>query len=63
MILTLPTKPYPILNLSKGESSFVNENPKYRYLIIIDLEATCDFSPNPVVDHTNSEIIEFPWVL
>ena len=34
-----------------------------RFLIIIDFEATCDFSPNPVVTMDNSEIIEFPWVV
>ena len=36
---------------------------KYRYIIVIDLEATCDYSPEPLIDYTNSEVIEFPWVL
>lgn len=35
----------------------------FRYLVIMDLEATCDFCPEPIVDASvNSEIIEFPWV-
>lgn len=32
------------------------------YLIILDLEATCDYSPNPVVDRETAEIIEWSWV-
>ncbi len=40
----------------------VKEQP-FRYLVVIDLEATCDFCPEPIVDASvNSEIIEFPWV-
>ena len=31
--------------------------------MIIDFEATCDFSPQPLVTVENSEIIEFPWVV
>jgi inhibitor of KinA sporulation pathway (predicted exonuclease) len=64
MILTLSMKSAPILNYkplekdakAKGKSDF-------RYLIVIDMEATCDYSTDPVVDDSNSEIIEFPWVV
>lgn len=63
MILTLAIKPNPILNLTKEELFNSNGKSKYRYLIIVDLEATCDFSPSPVVDSTSAEIIEFPWVV
>eukprot|EP01126_Amoeba_proteus_P032445 TRINITY_DN3164_c0_g1_i12.p1 TRINITY_DN3164_c0_g1~~TRINITY_DN3164_c0_g1_i12.p1 ORF type:complete len:227 (-),score=40.73 TRINITY_DN3164_c0_g1_i12:1038-1718(-) len=34
----------------------------YRYLIVVDLEATCDYAPIPQVDINTAEIIEFPWV-
>jgi inhibitor of KinA sporulation pathway (predicted exonuclease) len=31
---------------------------------VIDLEATCDYDPHPIVDPAlNAEIIEFPWVV
>lgn len=36
---------------------------KYKYLVVVDLEATCDFSPQPEVTTYTSEIIEFPWVV
>lgn len=40
-----------------------NQGNRPRFLIIIDFEATCDFSPNPKVTSESSEIIEFPWVV
>ncbi|KAL6045897.1 ERI1 exoribonuclease 3 [Balamuthia mandrillaris] len=37
---------------------------RFRYLVIIDLEATCDYGPTPLVHPAlNAEIIEFPWVV
>ncbi len=36
----------------------------FRYLVVMDFEATCDFELQPIVDmRKNSEIIEFPWVV
>jgi inhibitor of KinA sporulation pathway (predicted exonuclease) len=63
MILTLSFYSAPILNLKKVEMAKSDSKSKFRYLIIMDLEATCDFSPSPVVDNTTAEIIEFPWVV
>lgn len=34
-----------------------------RFLVIMDFEATCDFAPEPIITSSNSEIIEFPWVV
>jgi len=39
------------------------QNSRPRFLIIIDFEATCDFSPDPLITRETSEIIEFPWVV
>jgi len=69
LFLTLARKPAPILKHSTLQDSNIpsvtegGKKSKYRYLIIVDLEATCDFSPKPEIDHKNSEIIEFPWVV
>lgn len=30
---------------------------------MLDLEATCDYAPQPTVDVTTSEVTEFPWVV
>eukprot|EP00164_Ancoracysta_twista_P007747 GFYU01011053.1.p2 GENE.GFYU01011053.1~~GFYU01011053.1.p2 ORF type:complete len:556 (+),score=81.30 GFYU01011053.1:218-1885(+) len=38
-------------------------NCKYRYLIVLDFEATCDFGPEPTISDDTSEIVEFPWVV
>lgn len=35
----------------------------FRYLVILDLEATCDYAPEPVVDVKTAEVTEFPWVV
>eukprot|EP01118_Nematostelium_gracile_P000780 TRINITY_DN10788_c0_g1_i1.p1 TRINITY_DN10788_c0_g1~~TRINITY_DN10788_c0_g1_i1.p1 ORF type:complete len:398 (-),score=85.84 TRINITY_DN10788_c0_g1_i1:13-1206(-) len=44
-------------------STKIHGNSKHRYLIIVDLEATCDFSPVPAVTPETAEIIEFPYVV
>jgi inhibitor of KinA sporulation pathway (predicted exonuclease) len=57
------TKPNPELNTASFNLNNLKEQP-FRYLVVIDLEATCDFCPEPIVDASvNSEIIEFPWVV
>jgi len=40
-----------------------NPTNRPRFLIILDFEATCDFSPNPLITRETSEIIEFPWIV
>jgi len=35
----------------------------FRYLVVMDLEATCDYCPNPRVTAKTAEIIEFPWIV
>eukprot|EP01090_Pellita_catalonica_P004438 TRINITY_DN14269_c0_g1_i1.p1 TRINITY_DN14269_c0_g1~~TRINITY_DN14269_c0_g1_i1.p1 ORF type:complete len:461 (-),score=71.66 TRINITY_DN14269_c0_g1_i1:3-1385(-) len=61
------------VNVAIHANAYLNVSPRldfpdmshlpFRYLVVVDLEATCDYSPNPLVDPTkNSEIIEFPWV-
>lgn len=44
------------------EIQSLKRKSKFRYLIIIDFESTCDYSPFPVVDSKTAEIIEFPWI-
>jgi len=47
---------------SKNQPCAERKQP-FRYLVVVDLEATCDYCPEPLVDASvNSEIIEFPWV-
>jgi len=61
--LRVATKPNPELNTASFNLNKLKEQP-FRYLVVIDLEATCDFCPEPIVDASvNSEIIEFPWVV
>jgi inhibitor of KinA sporulation pathway (predicted exonuclease) len=61
--LRVATKPNPVFNTSTFNLNKLKEQP-FRYLIIMDLEATCDFCLRPIVDASvNSEIIEFPWVV
>jgi inhibitor of KinA sporulation pathway (predicted exonuclease) len=52
----------PILRLSEFFPLAKIKCP-YRYLIVVDLEATCDYGPNPKVTTQTAEIIEFPWIL
>jgi len=65
MILTLAFKSNPLLNYPQDneENAMIKGKSNTHYLIILDLEATCDFSPEPIVDDKNSEIIEFPWIV
>lgn len=62
MMLTLATKSNPLLQYSEMTDDQKKGSSKFRYLIIVDLEATCDFGPKPLIDNINAEIIEFPWV-
>ena len=43
----------------EGDSRQVHE---FDYLLVIDLEATCD-EGNPGFSRENQEVIEFPWVV
>eukprot|EP01114_Cavostelium_apophysatum_P019602 TRINITY_DN6364_c0_g1_i1.p1 TRINITY_DN6364_c0_g1~~TRINITY_DN6364_c0_g1_i1.p1 ORF type:complete len:620 (-),score=97.49 TRINITY_DN6364_c0_g1_i1:73-1932(-) len=60
LLLTFALKPTPMLEYGGGGDP---RPQKFRYLIVVDLEATCDFSPKPVIDQNNAEIIEFPFVV
>jgi len=62
LFITLAVKPNLSLNYDKPLHS-VLPPAKYRYLVIMDFEATCDYSPQPCVDSLSAEIIEFPWVV
>jgi len=62
LFITLAVKPNLSLNYDKPLHS-VFSPAKYRYLVIMDFEATCDYSPHPCVDALSAEIIEFPWVV
>jgi len=53
----------PELNLSREFFPLHPTKCQYRYLIAVDLEATCDYSPNPKVTAQTAEIIEFPWIM
>lgn len=77
LILKMANRSSPVIQLPpyiKKELSFSKEiqpnsaantsnRNRPRFLVIFDFEATCDFSPDPVVTVDNSEIIEFPWVV
>jgi len=59
----MATKPCPLLNTAALDMNAKRKQP-FRYLVVVDLEATCDYCPEPLVDASvNSEIIEFPWVV
>jgi len=53
-----PVFEYPNLKVENYKATC-----QFKYLVILDLEATCDYSPNPSVNFENAEIIEFPWVV
>ena len=63
-VIKLPAQINTKLSFSKIQNlpSHANQGNRPRFLIIIDFEATCDFSPNPIITPDSSEIIEFPWV-
>jgi len=57
-----PSKyPYPILR--SLSVPLAPARCPFRYLVVIDFEATCDYAPNPLVNTRTAEIIEFPWVV
>eukprot|EP01105_Mastigella_eilhardi_P024611 TRINITY_DN645_c1_g1_i1.p1 TRINITY_DN645_c1_g1~~TRINITY_DN645_c1_g1_i1.p1 ORF type:complete len:446 (+),score=108.23 TRINITY_DN645_c1_g1_i1:28-1338(+) len=39
------------------------QQQEYGYVVVVDLEATCDQGARPAVTVENQEIIEFPWVV
>eukprot|EP01124_Arcella_intermedia_P004840 TRINITY_DN1278_c0_g1_i1.p1 TRINITY_DN1278_c0_g1~~TRINITY_DN1278_c0_g1_i1.p1 ORF type:complete len:513 (-),score=129.37 TRINITY_DN1278_c0_g1_i1:504-2042(-) len=54
----------PILKISDRMPRYRNfERCPFRYLIIMDFEATCDYCPQPKVTAKTAEIIEFPWIV
>lgn len=53
----------PILKLSPLSVPINSVKCPFRYLIAVDLEATCDYCPDPKVDSNSAEIIEFPWIV
>eukprot|EP01119_Soliformovum_irregulare_P020769 TRINITY_DN6783_c0_g1_i1.p1 TRINITY_DN6783_c0_g1~~TRINITY_DN6783_c0_g1_i1.p1 ORF type:complete len:523 (+),score=111.47 TRINITY_DN6783_c0_g1_i1:12-1580(+) len=61
-LLTLALHPTPVLNFQSDVSRAKKDLP-WKYLIVVDLEATCDFAPQPCVTMGTSEIIEFPYVV
>jgi inhibitor of KinA sporulation pathway (predicted exonuclease) len=68
--LTMSKNANPKLRLDRSltEPPFGSESSStfkcpYRYLIMLDLEATCDYAPNPIVDVSTAEVTEFPWVV
>eukprot|EP01124_Arcella_intermedia_P009669 TRINITY_DN16322_c0_g1_i1.p1 TRINITY_DN16322_c0_g1~~TRINITY_DN16322_c0_g1_i1.p1 ORF type:complete len:709 (+),score=116.45 TRINITY_DN16322_c0_g1_i1:81-2207(+) len=53
----------PELNLSASFFPLGTPKCRWRYLVALDLEATCDYCPNPKVTTQTAEIIEFPWIV
>lgn len=63
LILVIAKAPDPrFVSLSCDEDGYIPKS-KFRYIVIVDFESTCDYSPYPQVDAYSSEIIEFPWVV
>jgi len=63
--LRLGPSKYACPELKLSQCFFPLAQPKcpFRYLVAVDLEATCDYCPNPKVTAQTAEIIEFPWVV
>jgi inhibitor of KinA sporulation pathway (predicted exonuclease) len=50
--------PFPLPPFSKDRHKC-----PFRYLVVVDFEATCDYGPKPEVDVRTAEIIEVPWLV
>lgn len=62
LLLVIAKMPDPrYITMDYSEETYVSKS-KFRYLIVVDFESTCDYSPYPAVDAYSSEIIEFPWI-